>query len=377
MLDVSFRSLPQNITRIHFFRRKPQFALRSMYFAKIHALMTSTLETQLAFAKKYEALLVFACMEYVTRVTTMYMPAEYEFLRDMGAMTCFFERVPLMCDEYRQTIEETKTHTWESLNKLADTYVEKVTRLKRRQKLARREPGCVSLSPDEIHSCMDLPIFRGIDPAEYGLASQSLGIPPDVLSHIQHLLVVRPLPANLGAIQCKRLLESLKYLPGTTARQLYMQTRMHVCPACMSQKSASGRVFRLDTLTQRLICASCFSDQILSVDLLGRTVQARSTTYYMCPSCLTLQTYHGTELMWSAETCNHQPRGKHDAKKIPRTICDMCDDNATPAKWDRIDFATGKLETIRCCQRHCPSWEESKYCTNTRQMAKLARLKDA
>jgi hypothetical protein len=338
--------------------------------------MTSSTEAQIEFAKKHESLLVFACMEYVTRVAIEYMPVEYEFLKDMGAMACFFERVPLMCDEYRQTIDENKTLAWGSLNELAGTYVDKITRLKRRQKLLRKDPSSVSLSPEEIYSCMDVPILRGLDSTEYGLAGNCLGISPDVLSHTQQLLVVHPLPTNLWGIQWQRLVESLKQRPGTTYRQLYMQTRMHICLACMSQKAGGGRVFRLDTLTQKLICANCFSDQILSVDLLGRTVRAKSITYYMCPSCLTLQTYQGNELMWSTDSCPHEPHVKQDQKRAAKSICDMCDDAATPTRWDRVDFLTGKIETIRCCQRHTPSWEESKYCTNTRQLAKLARLKD-
>lgn len=338
--------------------------------------MTSQRECQIQFAQKYESVLVFACMEYITRVTPAYMPVEYSFLKEMGVMNCFFERVPLMCDEFRQHIEENRIYDWKTINALAASYVEKITRLKRRHKVQRGDSHHSALGSREIRECMEMPVFGGLDPLEYKLASYTLGIAPEVLSNAQHLLVVRPLPANLGAIQCRGLLQCFQSNPGTTARQLYMQTRMHVCLSCMSQKSSMGKVFRLDTLTQELICASCFSNQTISVDLLGRSVQSKSHTYYVCPGCLSVQTYQGNEAMWSSRKCLHLQKDKIDNKRLPKIVCCACDEYATQVKWERVNFLTGKLELIQCCQKHSPSWEESKYCTNTQQIGNLAKLKN-
>ena len=56
--------------------RKPSFEVRVKIYGSCHNLLTQTKEIQTAFCKKHEDVLVLACMEYISRITPIYMPVQ-------------------------------------------------------------------------------------------------------------------------------------------------------------------------------------------------------------------------------------------------------------------------------------------------------------
>jgi len=364
--------------------KKPSFRARAALFARVHALLTASPEEQGDFCKANEEILQLACMEYLARVLPLHMPAQSEaLLHGDPATQSFYRRIPPMCDELRQWLDEEQGAAgWERIRAECAARVERVARLKRAHPPPRQPPHAEPACPphaEAVHwrdHLWDVPELRGRCPEEYRLLGIALGLQPEGMHLIQQEIRVTPLPANLRRIQLERL-----WADGAASmmRRSYLQSRLHICMRCMmtqrpnAQQGPQTARMRLDTLTQRLVCATCLTPDPLCVNLVGRVLQyRRGRHYYLCPGCATVQVYRGEgEQPWApGGGCGHREPAAPDQHKSFRRKerCLVCSEHCLVHTARRVDHLTGEMLELHFCQRHCPRPEQARKCVNARQM---------
>lgn len=333
--------------------------------------------------------------------------------------------MPAQCDELRQWLDQQledepglKSETlWQRMLAECAARVERMARLKRSSggaPLAHAEPplhmppstAVAPLPPsalppgDELRywETPELRRGRGGLPAladEYRLLALALGLQAPALQTVQSDFVVTPLPGNLRRMQQ----EALRRRPGGP-RTAYLQSRWFVCARCSivpQQRPAAGAGgaapqtrLRLDTLAQRLVCATCLTPDPVCVDLVGRVLQHRRSRHlYLCPGCATVQEYQAApnEQPWTpveeadgSYSCCHRPPkrglrrggGQHGGAAGGSGACDACGEPALaahPPTW-RVDHLTGEMVPFSYCQRHTPRCEAARRAVNARQMAR-------
>jgi hypothetical protein len=360
--------------------KKPCFSTRATLLARLHRLMTSKPETQTEFCRENEELLLLAGMEYLARVLPVHMPVQNKTLTEGDAATSgFYRRIPPLCDELRQGLDEGGDLSWEAIRRGCAAKVERVSRLKRchphaapqkegRQDLQTMHPPPL---PSQMAGYWGVPVLHGGTTDEYSLLAMAQGLHGPAIQYIQQTLQVFPLPRNLRQMQLDRLSSAGR------ARAAYLQTRHHICMQCTlthkTQHPPPTRL-RLDTLQQRLVCANCLTPDPVCVNMLGRLMLYRKTYYYLCPCCSTVHPYEGKgEQPWVTGGCTHAKSTTHTSEQGKRKEqCTVCSEQATPHTARRVDQLTGDIHLFHFCQRHTPRLEAARKCVNAKQMAQVS-----
>ena len=393
--------------------KKPRFSIRAGLYASVHTLLTSPPEHQTAFCKANEDIVLLACMEYMARVPPIHMPVQCSALLDGDPTTQgFYRRIPPICDELRQWLDEGESApSWPAIRGACRTKVEHLSRLKRTATAAGPAPTQTSLSaaptqgggkktplqPPAKHSqhaalctaalkaCWSTPLLPSGSADEYHLLGLALSLPGDVIQQVQKETRVFSLPGNLRRMQE----ESLASTGRSRMRASFLQTRWYICMQCMvHHKTQHHRTrLRLDTLTHRLVCATCLTEDPVAINMVGRVLQYHHTHYYLCPTCLTIQPYQGQkEQPWAnkgnAQRCcchHHQPGDgkKRGAASDPKPqkrkeLCCICLEHSLVQTALRVDHLTGEMHEFHYCQRHAPRQDTARMCVNARQMASFA-----
>jgi hypothetical protein len=354
--------------------KRPGFATRSALYARLHALLTAPGDRQTEFCQAHEPLLLLACMEYLARVLPVHMPVHDAALSGGDPATqAFYRRIPPLCDELRQGLDDDGAWPWDRIRAECAARVERVARLKRcHPPPPDPSPGGQASSGSHSYEAWSAPALHGGNADEFRLLGLALGVPGAALQHVQQEVRVAPLPGNLRRIQ----LERLGAAGPAGARTAYLQSRWYICAQCMAGPRgipAGGTRLRLDTLTQRLVCATCLAPDPVCVDLIGRVMLLHRTHYYLCPACASVQAYRGdaAEQPWvDGGTCGHQPRPAAPARKR-KDQCLVCSELALAHTASRVDQLTGEMHEFHYCQRHAPRPEAARLCVNARQMGAL------
>lgn len=261
---------------------KPQFRVRARVFGSVHALLTRPPEAQERFVRARLALATLALMEYLARVAPACMPAEEEFLRRVFGMGPFFDQAPLLCNEFRTGLaclsggpghRPLSEADWAELDARAAEAVERAARVKRKppgpveQRRAADEPA------PEWRTALACPAVPLGSPDDYKILAHAYGLPnhgADV-ERFHSMIRIGPLPASLRRLQLDALARQ-----GGDWRCVWMRSRLHMCPACLTRRSVSvmRHELRVDTLSGRLTCSDCRCSDVLAVDLLVRLLAA-------------------------------------------------------------------------------------------------------
>ena len=432
--------------------KKPGFWTRSILFSRIHSLLVSTPEEQTSFCKHNEEIVLLASMEYLARVLQMHMPVQYRLLMEEdSAAAGFFRRIPVLCDELRQWLDEYRHHGseeegfWEGIRLSCATRVERVSRLKRsscgaHQPIPSLNPAKnptgtvhgsnggqqqVTANANTCHpptmvsrgdgrmapthgsvrgvaeACWNVPVLHNATADEYRLLGLGLGLPGAYIQHIQRSVQMFSLPGNLKRLQMERL----EAAGPEGQRAAYLQSRWYICTHCMitNQKTQHHSTrLRLDTLSQRLVCATCLSpDSVVAVNMLGRIMVLYKTHYYLCPQCTLVHAYvGGGEQPWvpadlasdGGRGCCHdsQHQGRARGQQLTGTSggnsstqsgkgskrkerCCVCSEHALIPTARRVDHLTGEMTEFHYCQRHMPRTETARKCVNSRQLMRSVR----
>jgi hypothetical protein len=315
--------------------------------------------------------------------------------------------VPGLCDELRQELDklslgihdigEGGPWDWGCIKSMCSGKLSRMSRLKRVQINTGGREGLIltqsSVGMDSVETgidrgcrdammqrCMEAPLLWGSNGNEYRLLARALSLNPSILQRVQMEFVIHPLPKNLMDIQVMALNE----VAGVNQRTAYLRARRHICVHCLLTHTAKSDpiagTLRLDTLGQKLVCATCLSQELIVVNLLGRVLSFRKHQYYLCPQCTTIQKYKGEgEQAWHGSAhaphqCTHSASSNHrqssQIKKKP--LCYWCNEPAATQAVERVDHITGEMVLHYYCQRHCPRGDVLAKCYNVRQLSNLA-----
>jgi hypothetical protein len=173
--------------------KRPAFPTRAGLYTRVHRLLTETREAQTHFCQSHPSLLLLACMEYVTRVVPLHMPAQATFLlRKDPSTALYFRRVPVLCDDLRQGLDDNAE--WGSIQEACASLVERVSRLKKTGgPVTQREPSvdgaALRLAGPHLVAYWDTPRLlcagEGGAQDEFRLLGQGLGLHGPLLAYIQ------------------------------------------------------------------------------------------------------------------------------------------------------------------------------------------------
>jgi hypothetical protein len=351
--------------------KRPRFAVRASAYARVHVLLAAPAERQTRFCQANLPVLLVAGMEYVARVLPACMPPQANHLlgRD-GASLVFFRRVPALCDELRQALDDT---AWPRVRQACAGVLDRLARLKKAGAApqAHRQPHPPHHAPSPLErraplaAHWDAPLLLARpDADEYRLLAKALRMCGPVLRSVQQDFRIFALPDNLRRLQLDRLREA----SATSAtRAAYLKTRLLLCTRCaLSCKSLLQARLRLDTQEQRLVCATCEGRDLLSIDMVGRVLQHRRQFFYLCPACVAVRPYD-EEQAWTGPCAHTQARQRKGGLR-PRWPCEVCAENVALHPVERVDHLTGGLRQFYFCQRHLPPTYLLAECVNARQL---------
>jgi hypothetical protein len=345
--------------------KKPHFVLRVRFFQKIHQLLTSSMEIQEQFFLKHTSLIVLAFMEYIAQIAPQFWPVEHEFLVSNNNLDIFFAKIPLICDEFRVMDVHV---TWDDLEKEAASKIHKCSRTRRLNKsdflvTETKRAAC------NVRDFLECPVLmHSLNMNEYKLLSHGFRIPVDVLKNGHSLIQVHVLPKNIKEIQISKLQDKYKCV-----KLQYMNSRLHLCVHCTYHKNNLHHKFRLNIHKEKLICSECMRDDVISVDVLGRSMVVHGNTYILCPICCTVHVYQGDGNSWISSCKSYIKQEKQE--KIKCDVCGDCSVNANGGfqgnTYERINQLTGAMETIGFCFKHQPNDYAVNNCVNIHQMKNL------
>ena len=347
--------------------RKPHFMIRVKLFEKVHKLMTSTQSKQQAFFNRHPCLFMLAFMEYIAQVTPLYWPVEYAFLLQENNLQFFFDKIPLICDEFR--IMDISQLSWDELEKSADAKIHKCSRARRINKntlvpVKRKKAFC------DVSVFLDCPVLMGscLQTSELSLLAHAFQIPLQVLQSGHMLIQVHKLPENIRKIQYDKLIACYPCI-----RTRFLCSRLFLCVKCVYNKRSIHSKFRLNMHTEKLVCSECLNPDVISVDVLGRCVIVQQNTYIVCPSCCKVHVYSGENSNWINNCClksvsTERPMHSSYSKKI----CEVCEDtNCYGPMCERVNHLTGEMQCVYFCYKHYPNSHILKDCVNVQQIKNL------
>lgn len=351
--------------------KRPLFQTRASLFRAVHALLTAPREEQTAFCATHSPVILLAAMEYTARVLPAYMPSQASFLqeRDPAAATSF-RRIPPICDELRQALDEDGASTWPAILAWCQAAMERISRLKKSVGMAMprdQQPDATLLQqrPSALAAYWAVPRLHGSS-HEYHLLGQGMGLHGRVIQHIQQREVqVYSLPDNLRRMQ----LDAVARLRTRSSTQAFLRTRHFVCTHCILQtKTPHAQRLRLDTIRQVLVCSTCSNMDLLSIDMVGRVLRHKGQSFFLCPRCVSIRPFEGQQdsRVWFEDECEHRPP-PHPAHSRPP--CHFCTAPNAACQVARVDHLTGRMVPFAFCQRHVPSPAELQQCANARQLS--------
>jgi len=294
------------------------------------------------------------------------MLQQNRFLQDNSPMSGFFKRIPMVCDELRQNIDNKNHHLWwMDIQNQCKQMVERVSRLKRCHRIQHVRNPSLSLCNENVERYWDIPLLHNLSLDEYKIFGMTLSVHGPTLCHIQREIQIHPLPSNLLEYQ----LACLGANDSITKRLAFLKSRRYICMNCLlNHKNAMQCKLRLDTLTHELVCTTCLKNNLICVNLLGRIMRFKKMNFLLCPCCLSIQQYTSGEQFWVPGTnCKHKEIIREPISKN-KTLCSVCSDPALQNPVDRVDHITGIMNHFYYCQRHFPRPETLQHCVNVRQM---------
>lgn len=351
--------------------KRPSFATRAQLYRAVHLVLTRPPEEQTAFCLSNHSVIALSAMEYVTRILPLYMPCQFRFLQEREECNpVYFRRVPPMCDEFRQSIDDLPRIEWAGMQATCAGLLERVTRLRKAcvKPGLRQEVGAqrLLLSCGNIAQYWTAPrlqLCSSVD--EFRLLGHFLRLQGPVLQHLQRSVILTSLPQNL-----RRLQEAaLARLSRGGLQSTFLRSRHYLCSQCaLTNRQGRQLKIRLDTLQQELVCSVCDGRDVLSVDMIGRILRHHSQSFVLCPVCVRVHQFTEADAsMWFSSQCGHQEprRASQSRDKQP---CAVCSDPVASGGIERVDATTGEMRRFVFCHRHLPRHDVLVECTNARQL---------
>lgn len=338
--------------------KKPPFASRVRHFRSFHALVTSTVEEQVAFLQSHQSLVNLALLEYVIMMTTHFMPAERDFLVETFALEYYYQHVSTWADEFRTSLSTVLG--MQDLDRVAKEIMDRSARVKRKVQHPRAPPVRSSSLMPHIETALATPVVELGSTTDYEVLLATCRLPMFAreVQGLHQAFKVGVLPNNIREVQVKALQNWQQ-----DSRILWARAHIIVCARCIIVKDSVSKCMdlRTDTVYGNLVCSSCSGLNILHINMVGRCLNINGCNYALCPHCCSVHpVLHGSKFSWMSKCGGVEvfPQPKCKKKKMVLKkghACSACSDVTTTAQpVERIDHLTGEVITFYFCQRHVP-----------------------
>ena len=344
--------------------KKPIFSVRVELFGELRRIMTQNIKEQRLFIQRYAYLIRLAFMEYILNTCKQYLPVEFDYFTSIKGMDTYNGICKTICEIFRQESLQSEDWTWESLNKNAQTLVERCTRTCkfRIHKACRSTTHQTNLhrirncETEQIQTIMQMHFtnLRGSLSTIYGAAHSPMAefFHKNITCHL--------LPRTIVQRQVREIFRN-----DTCQDEITAAMHIHICTRCIHRSKADPRYMKLmrcmDTDTYR--CSQCKTDApVLDINIMGRILRIYNTCYYLCPFCKKIHEWKGSGTEFTqCQELNSAPPAKK-SKRI-RTHCLMCDKSSCTANTRVVTLAPRlrRNVTVFLCRRHMPFEHNMKF----------------
>ena len=312
--------------------QKPAFNLRCEIAGKLREAMCTDTE----FVKKYEHLVGLALLEYYSNVIADFCPVEAELLQKQGGCRMIINQ---LCDTFR---EEIKHMDLEQLNRSAKYYLPSVQRYIKQYHNKIHKPNAlpmanIEVSDEILDSVLEKPVIKDCNQ----LSLIHLVHP----TSLENMMVIEGIWKNvqLNPLPLKMYEDQLLMFEKMVISEKW-RTRLKTLPICMhctigQKKSILTQRSCYDAVNKRLHCLRC-KRALLEVNLLGRILTVKSTSYYLCCRCLKPKE-------WS-QPCPCET--KEITYKHP--VCIVCSNKNTVFSKKIINVQTMNFDVAHLCSKH-------------------------
>jgi len=307
----------------------------------------------LDFILSHEALVQFAVVEYLSNVLSDFCPVE-EALLVRGPHFRF--SINQVCENFRAAAASAvaASDMWASLNELASAHLPSLFRQLKvsNQKVTRRavprrySPSiAASWGSDGFYErLLDLPVMPITSP---NMIAQIKLLCPDM-----DFLQLQAVEAfwesvffSVLPVQVVEMQRAILAKHGACSLYQHAAQRLHVCLPCAfrSKGNILAQMFAYNCVEDKVQCAAC-SRVVIPVNLLGRTLTVRETSYYLCCGCLRPAVWTGN--IFECASCRKVP------EPCGTATCVACNKKAVEVINKVVDLETLRLTYTPLCFQH-------------------------
>jgi hypothetical protein len=273
--------------------RRPTFSARVPMSMRIHRLLCASRDQQLDFLKKYPSLVRLCFMEYFVNFLVEFMPAERDLLCQTNSMKLYITVCQTACDSFRSETLCTGLESWEDLDKLSGSFIDRCIRMCKFKMYRTQEPVFRVQQTSLLFrkGALDLPCTYGCMPLLQQLVDHKT-TEEAVLQcaiQLQTMLTTHPLPLAITQMQ----IASMGLLHSSCCKRSFAVCHCYVCCVCSLSGRGINTPMRLCSETGEISCVSCPPGSVVCINMIGVLLKVCNTTYYMCPCCTRLKLWNG------------------------------------------------------------------------------------
>jgi hypothetical protein len=266
--------------------KQPLWRTRVAIVACIHKLQTSPFEVQTRFLALSHDILRVSFTEYILNVRTDYLPVENAFLvRQAGFLPNYDTACATLCDHIRQTCVQSSTWSWAHINTISASSLDRISRMCRTRVVSTNSPiPVMTMTHDQLQAAIHKHVVYP-DPNTHNCVTTT--------NTVERALNTQMLPWNMILAQSARIVS--KYTE--TLFPITSACEKHICIKCVL--GITTRIMpritklRMKTSNGKLTCANCNCvDTVLKVNLLGKLLNVRQMSYFVCAECTSLHEYN-------------------------------------------------------------------------------------
>ena len=336
------------------------FSQRARVAGQVRALLCSDADKQMTFLFRHEALMVFAMAEYLANVLPDFCPVECHLLVRTPQARCSLNQV---CETFRIAAmnlnNESPVEWWSELNTMAGR---QLPILLRHLKTCNFKLGHTSMPCQRIPSFITATLAREdfmeilmtmplMPVTSYNMIAQIRLVNPS-LSFVElqtvecfwNNIAIYPMPNVILDMQ-----KALLFTKGSCSHTQDAFVHVYICLPCAlgTKNSALTQKFAFHCLlkpnAKNILCSQC-SRPATRINLFGRLLRIRDTSYHLCHYCLRSTVWTG-----AFDRC---ARCRPVPKPASLTQCSACDNKAVDVIKKVLDIEHLRLVPIPVCGRH-------------------------
>lgn len=327
--------------------KKPLWQLRFRIIMYVYTLLSfGSTNDMYEFCSQNLNLLRIAIIEYFIVHVETNMPCEYKSMQYLfGTKT----NISYIFSQFKQNINlfrglhmQTPTLNWSVLNGKAHGIIEKCNRIcKGKPRMANKTYHNSLTNMINAHALCD-----ALKHCYWSNNTQTMNF--QIISHrLRNNIRFSILPQNVIQLQLRALERAMSRDSVCNSDSF----NLHVCVSCLENKTFRHKnLLRTDSY-RAPFCNSCkSSENVITINLLGRLLYCFEQVHYFCPFCLQVHVWQGTGTEFSS--CHLQ--NKKD-EKISRTrICAICDRPHNVHSFSVLDSTLGIQQHFYLCGKHQP-----------------------